>query len=118
MWALREVAASATTCGPRLYALLCRLAYLSPLAEQVVQAWCWNLASAPPLPPGIPGGGPVPDSTEVERLLRHISPCENPFAGEAPGTLTGPTRYSLAGPPVGEAAGPGASRRGPAFTPR
>jgi hypothetical protein len=54
-WAIGEIAASATACGPRLYALHCRLAHPSPLAEQVVQAWCWNLASAPPLPSVIPG---------------------------------------------------------------
>jgi hypothetical protein len=115
-WALREVAASSTACGPRLYALLCRLAHPSFLAEQVIHAWCWNLASAPPLPPGIPGGGPLPDSAEIQRLLSRIRPPGNPFVGEAPGTLPGPTRHSLAGPPVGELAGPGAGRRGPAFT--
>ena len=117
-WALPEVAAAATTCGPRLYALLRHLAHPSPLAQQVVQAWCWNLASAPPLPPGIPGGGPVPGSAEVERLLSRIRPPEKPFAGEVPGALPGPTRHPLAGPPVGEDAGPGAGRRGPALTPR
>jgi len=118
VWALREVAAAATACGPRLYALIRHLAHPSPLAEQVVQAWCWNLASAPPVPPGIPGGGPVPGSAEVGRLLSRIRPPENPFAGEAPRTFPGPTRHPLAGPPVGEVAGPGASRRSPAFTPR
>ena len=117
-WALPEVAAAATTCGPRLYALLRHLAHPSPLAQQVVQAWCWNLASTPPLPPRIPGGGPVPGSAEVERLLSRIRPPEKPFAGEVPGALPGPTRHSLAGPPVGEDAGPGAGRHGPALTPR
>lgn len=117
-WALPEVAAATTACGPRLYALLCRLAHPSPLAQQVVQAWCWNLASAPPLPPGIPGAGPVLGSTEVGLLLNRIRPPENPFTGEAPGTLPGPTRHSLAGPPVGEDAGPGAGRRSPALTSR
>lgn len=86
VWALREVAASATACGPRLHALLCRLAYPSPLAEQVVQAWCWNLASAPPLPPAIPGVGPVPDSAEVERLLSCIRPTEKPLRRRRRGT--------------------------------
>ena len=69
VWVLREIAASATACGPRLYALLRHLAHPGPLAEQVVQAWCWNLASAPPLPPGIPGGGHLPGSAEIEHLL-------------------------------------------------
>ena len=112
-WALPEVAASATACGPRLYALLCHLAHPSPLAQQVVQAWCWNLASAPPVPPGIPGGGPVPGSAEVERLLSRIRPPEKPFAGEAPGTFSGPTRHPLAGPPVGEVRGTGSKSSQP-----
>ena len=117
-WALPEVAAAATPCGPRLYALLRHLAHPGPLAQQVVQAWCWNLASAPPLPPSIPSGGPVPGSAEAERLLSRIRPPENPFVGEAPGSLPGPTRHPLAGPSVGEDAEPGAGRHGPAFTPR
>ena len=108
-WALPEVAASATTCGPRLYALLRHLAHPSLLAEQVVQAWCWNLASAPFLPPGIPGGGPVPGSAEVERLLSRIRPPENAFTDEAPRAFPGPTRHP---PPVGRAAGRGSRGTG------
>ena len=79
--AIGEVAASATTCGPRLYALLRRLAHPSPLAEQIVQAWCWNLASAPPLPPGIPGGRAAPDSAEIEQLLCRIKASRCPSRG-------------------------------------
>ena len=83
-WVLPEVAASASPCGLRLYTLLRRLARPSPLAEQVVQAWCWHLASAPPLPPGIPGGGPAPGSAEVDQLLGRIRPPGGPLPGETP----------------------------------
>ena len=117
-WALPEVAAAATACSPRLYALLRHLAHPSPLAQQVVQAWCWNLASAPPLPLGIPSGVPVPGRAEVERLLSRHRPPENLFTGDAPGAFPGPARHLLAEPPVGEDAGPGTGRRGPALTPR
>ncbi|MBO0360853.1 hypothetical protein J0X19_23035 [Hymenobacter sp. BT186] len=82
-WVVPEVAATAT-CGPRLYALLRHVTRPSPLAEQVVQAWCWNLASAPALLPGIPGGGSVPGTAEVEQLLGRLRPSEKPHAGEAP----------------------------------
>ncbi|MFD2719563.1 hypothetical protein ACFST9_12615 [Hymenobacter monticola] len=86
VWALAEVAAGATACGPRLYALLRRLAHPSPLAEQVVQAWCWNLASAPPLVPGIPGAPPRPDSAEIEHLLGRLKSPESSCAGNGAGT--------------------------------
>lgn len=82
-WVVPEVA-TAAPCGPRLYALLRHLTRPSPLAEQVVQAWCWNLASAPALPPGIPGGRPAPGSPEVEQLLGRLRPPERTFAGQAP----------------------------------
>jgi hypothetical protein len=90
--AIGEVAASATTCGPRLYALLRCLAHPSPLAEQVVQAWCWNLASAPPLPPGIPGGRSVTDSAEIEQLLCRIKASGNPCSGKSARTFPIPAR--------------------------
>ena len=90
-WAIREVAANATACGPRLYALLRRLAHPNPLAEQVVQAWCWNLASAPLLPPGLPGGRSAPDSAETEQLLCRIRPPQILFSDEAPRDFPGPT---------------------------
>lgn len=81
VWVLPEVAASATACGPRLYALLRRLAYPNPLAEQVVQAWCWNLASAPFLPgAGLPGGRPAPGTLEVAEWLRRIRLLHDPPA--------------------------------------
>lgn len=70
--ALPELEAYATACGPQLYALLGRLARPNRLAQQVVQAWCWNLASAPPLPPGVPGEGPAPSSSEVEQWLERL----------------------------------------------
>jgi len=117
-WALREIAASTMACGPRLCALLYRLAHPSPLAEQVVQAWCWNLASAPPLPPGIPDGHLLPDSAEIEHLLYRIKSLGSLCFGEAPWTSPGPTNYPVAGQPAGEVAGPVAGRRGPALTPR
>ena len=90
-WAIGEVAASAPACGPRLYALLCHLAHPGPLAEQVVQAWCWNLASAPPLPPGTPGGRSAPDNAEIEQLLCRIKTARNPCSGEAAWTFPSPT---------------------------
>ncbi len=72
---LPELLAPAANCGPRLHTLLCRLVRPHPLAQQVVQAWCWNLASAPPLPPGIPGGGPAPSSLEIEQWLGWLRPA-------------------------------------------
>jgi hypothetical protein len=99
VWALGEVAAGATACGPRLDALLRRLVYPSPLAEQVVQAWCWNLASAPPLVPGLPGALPLPDSAEIERLLNHLKFPGSP-GGLVPGTGPGPAKQLFPGPMV------------------
>jgi hypothetical protein len=116
--ALREVATIATACGPRLYALLCRLDHPSPLAERVVQAWCWNLASAPPLPPGIPGAHPAPDCAEIEQLLCCIRPLESSCSGEASWTFPGPTRNPFPGHSVNEAAGPLAGLRNLAVTPQ
>jgi hypothetical protein len=60
------------TSGPRLMALLTYLCQPYPLAEQVVQAWRWDLASSPPLPQGLPGGGPIPGSEEVKRYLAQL----------------------------------------------
>lgn len=40
--------------GPRLAALLTYLGEPYPLAEEVIQAWRWDLASSPPLPAGLP----------------------------------------------------------------
>lgn len=90
-WAIGEIAASATACGPRLYALLCRLAHPSPLAEQVVQAWCWNLASAPPLPPVIPGGRSALNSAEIVQLLCCIKASRNSCSSAAAWTFPSPT---------------------------
>jgi hypothetical protein len=59
-------------CGPHLGELLRRLARPYPLAEQVVQAQLWGLPGSPRLPPGIPGGGPVPGSLMVEHLLQQL----------------------------------------------
>ena len=63
--------------GPRLLALLTYLCQPYLLAEQVVQAWRWDLVSSPPLPKGLPGGGPIPGSEEVQRYLAKL--------GRAPG---------------------------------
>lgn len=63
--------------GPRLTALLHYLSQDYPLAEQIIQDQRWDLASSPPLPPGLPGGGPVPNRTEIQRYLAHL--------GRAPG---------------------------------
>lgn len=60
------------TSGPRLLALLTFLCQPYPLAERVVQAWRWDLASSPPLPAGLPGGGPVPGSPAVARHLARL----------------------------------------------
>lgn len=70
-WVLPELVAAAT-CGPRLYTLLSHLAQPSPLAEQVVHAWCWNLPSAPPLPLGLPGRRVTPGSSEVKQWLLRL----------------------------------------------
>jgi hypothetical protein len=60
------------TGGPRLMALLTYLCQPYPLAEQVVQAWRWDLASSPPLPAGLPGGGLIPGSQEAARYLAQL----------------------------------------------
>lgn len=63
--------------GPRLLALLTYLFQPYALAEQVVHAWRWDLSSSPPLPTGLPGGGPIPTGEEVQRYLTQL--------GRAPG---------------------------------
>jgi hypothetical protein len=73
--ALPELIPSHT--GPRLLALLTYLCQPYSLAEQVVQAWRWDLASSPPLPKGLPGAGPIPNSEDVQRYLARL--------GRAPG---------------------------------
>ena len=98
VWALVEVVTKATACGPRLSALLRRLAHPSPLAEQVVQAWCWNLASAPPLVSGMPGAAPLPDSAEIECLLNDLRPLGSPSIGQVPGTCCRPGKHLFPGP--------------------
>ncbi|RZJ95115.1 MAG: hypothetical protein EOO60_01375 [Hymenobacter sp.] len=40
--------------GPRLNALLTYLGQPYPLAEQIIQAWRWDLPSSPSLPAGLP----------------------------------------------------------------
>jgi hypothetical protein len=71
--ALVEFVAQQTRCGPLLYALLQRLVHYYPLAEQVVQAWPWHLASSPPLPRSSPGWAPAPSSPEVTRYLHQLA---------------------------------------------
>jgi len=55
--------------GPRLIALLTYLYQPYSLAEQVVQAWRWDLASAPSLPSGLPDSGPAPGSPAAASYL-------------------------------------------------
>jgi hypothetical protein len=117
VWALAEVAAGATACGPRLYALLRRLAHPSPLADQVVQAWCWNLASAPPLVPGIPGAAPLPGSAEIEHLLGRLKFPESPCAGNGTGTRPLP-KNPFPWPLASGVAGPVTKHCYPALIPR
>jgi hypothetical protein len=66
------------TSGPRLLALLTYLCQPHALAEQVVQAWRWDLASAPPLPPGLPGGGLTPGSEAVKHYLTRLGRAPTP----------------------------------------
>ncbi len=69
---LPELAAQCVPCGPRLWHLLQRLVDPYSLAEQVVQAWRWDLPSSPPLPLGIPGGGPTAGSAEAQHYLAQL----------------------------------------------
>jgi hypothetical protein len=70
VWLLPELEASASPCGPRLLALLRRLTQPPLVAQQLIQAWRWDVPGGPGLPWGIPSGGPAPDSPEVcQRLL-------------------------------------------------
>jgi hypothetical protein len=55
--------------GPNLIALLTYLYQPYPLAEQVVQAWRWDLASAPSLPSGLLDSGPAPGSPAAASYL-------------------------------------------------
>lgn len=83
VWLLPELEASGRPCGPRLLALLRRLTQPPLVAQQLLQAWRWDVPGGPALPLGIPGGGPAPDSPEVhQRLLAleqaasNLSPLE------------------------------------------
>lgn len=69
-WVLPEVAGR--SCKPRLRQLLLTACAPAPLAAEVVQAWRWDLASAPALPAGLPTAGPAPDSAAAERYLRQL----------------------------------------------
>jgi hypothetical protein len=69
IWVLPELEASDRPCGPRLLALLRRLTQPPLVAQQLIQAWRWDVPGGPALPHGIPGGGPAPDSPEVSRRL-------------------------------------------------
>lgn len=71
--AVAELVAQRTRCGPHLYALVQGLAAYDPLAERVVQAWPWHLASSPPLPRARPGTGPAPGSPELVRCLHQLA---------------------------------------------
>lgn len=69
VWVLPELEASGWPCGPRLLALLRRLTQPPLVAQQLIQAWRWDVPGGPALPLGIPGGGPAPGSPEVHRRL-------------------------------------------------
>lgn len=71
--ALAELVARRTRGGPHLYTLVQRLVYYYPLAERVVQAWPWHLASSPPLPLVAPGQLLAPGSQEVARYLHQLA---------------------------------------------
>ena len=70
VWLLPELESSSSPCGPRLLALLRQLTQPPLVAEELIQAWRWDVPGGPALPPGVPGGGPPPCSAEVfQRLL-------------------------------------------------
>ena len=69
VWLLPELEAASSPCGPRLLTLLRRLTQPPLMAQQLLQAWRWDVPGGPALPRGIPGGGPAPDSPEVYRRL-------------------------------------------------
>jgi hypothetical protein len=69
VWVLPELEAASSPCGPRLLALLRRLTQPPLVAQQLIQAWRWDVPGGPALPRGIPGGGPAPDSPEVHQRL-------------------------------------------------
>jgi hypothetical protein len=69
VWLLPELEASGQPCGPRLLALLRRLLQPPLVAQQLIQAWRWDVPGGPTLPLGVPGGGPAPGSPEVHQRL-------------------------------------------------
>ena len=69
VWLLPELEAAGGPCGPRLLTLLRRLTQPPLVAQQLIQAWRWDVPGGPALPHGIPGGGPAPDSPEVHQRL-------------------------------------------------
>lgn len=69
VWLLPELETSDRPCGPRLLTLLRRLTQPPLVAQQLLQAWRWDVPGGPALPLGIPGGGPAPDSPEVHQRL-------------------------------------------------
>jgi hypothetical protein len=58
VWLLPELEASGRPCGPRLLTLLRCLTQPPLVAQQLIQAWRWDVPGGPALPHGIPGGGP------------------------------------------------------------
>lgn len=69
VWVLPELEASDSPCGPRLLTLLRRVMQPPLVAQQLRQAWRWDVPGGPALPLGIPGGRPAPDSPEVHQRL-------------------------------------------------
>jgi len=72
VWVLPELEASSSPCGPRLLTLLRQVMQPPLVAQQLSQAWRWDVPGGPALPRGIPSGGPAPDSPEVHRRLRAL----------------------------------------------
>jgi hypothetical protein len=84
-WVLPELEASGQPCGPRLLLLLRHLAHPPLVARHLIQAWRWDVPGGPALPPGLPGGGPAPDSPEVHRRLLALELAANHLLPLSPG---------------------------------
>lgn len=79
-WLLPELEASGRPCGPRLLTLLRSLTRPPLVAEQLIQAWRWDVPGGPALPLGLPGGGLAPDSPEVHRRLLALELAAHPLS--------------------------------------
>jgi len=93
VWLLPELEAANSPCGPRLLTLLRRLTQPPLVAQQLLQAWRWDVPGGPALPRGIPGGGPAPDSPEVHQRLLALEQA-------ASGRFPPETGHQTAGAPL------------------